>query len=196
MHPCSAPSKSAAPSITAVIPKTSVAVPIAVEEARVQIQTAAEPSTPPSPASPVGVIGAHVVSRTESESETVARRVPQVGVFAPHRPAPDVRWAVGGDIDHLRIGRLNLDRIPAFLCGSRHHLLRRVGQLAVGPGTSAHPLYRAHHISSAGQGTHSQDPWSTGYRWPIARARWEIPPGPGRSGPSSAAWPPPPVELM
>src|ERR1017187_3193451 len=77
MHPCSAPSKSATSSITAVIPKTSVAVPIAVEEARVQIQTAAEPSTPPSPASPaspVGVIGAHVVSRTKSESETVDRR--------------------------------------------------------------------------------------------------------------------------
>jgi hypothetical protein len=154
MHPCSAPSKSAAPSVAAVIPITSVAVPIAVEEARVKIQTAAEPSTPPSPASPaspVGVIGAHVVSRTKSESETVARRVPQVGVFAPHRPAPDVRWAVGGDIDHLRIGRLNLDRIPAFLCGGRHHLLRRVGQLAVGPGTSAHPLYRAHHIGLLGK---------------------------------------------
>src|SRR5450759_2554686 len=42
MHPCSTPSKSAAPSVTTVIPITSVAVPIAVEEARVKIQTAAD----------------------------------------------------------------------------------------------------------------------------------------------------------
>ena len=156
MHPCSAPSKSAAAPITAVMPETSAAIPVAVEEARIKIQAAAEPSAPPSPAapaSPARVIGAHVISRTESESEsqTVARRVPQVGVCAPDRRAPDVSRAVDWDIDHLRIGRLDLDSVPAFLHGRRHHLLWRVRQLAVGAGTSAHSLYRAHHIGLLGK---------------------------------------------
>ncbi len=125
------------------------AEPIAVEETRIQEHASAVPPAvpaPASPATPTREVAAHVNPRAEREPEPESRRVPQVVVARPIRGSPDVGRTIDGNIDHLRIGRHDLDCSLVILDVLGYHLLGSRPQTSIRPCLRAHPLHRAHHI--------------------------------------------------
>ena len=67
-------------------------------------------------------------------------------IIAPRRRSPDVSRIVFRHVDHLRIGRRDVNgRLPALRLG-RNRLLRSGREPAVGLRPRAHPLHRGHHV--------------------------------------------------
>jgi len=143
------PRHAAAKAATAKSSAEATVEAVAIEESGVHKQAVAEPSAAPTPAAPTAPArekAADEKARSKAESESKSRRVPQIGVRAPRRRTVDIFGLVNRDVDHLRIGRLDLDRVLAAFSVHGNHLLRRRLQPSVRLSSRAHCLHRTHHI--------------------------------------------------
>src|ERR1017187_3595838 len=90
---------------------------------------------PPAPAVPPGAeVDAHIDGTAESEGEPAGKerplRPPPVRIGIPHGRAPDPHRIVHRHVDHLGVGRLDIDVLPTGVGGGRHVLLCGGLQLA------------------------------------------------------------------
>src|SRR5271157_6058072 len=103
-------------------PAETVAVSITIEGEVVDEYVAAEPirapaptPTAPTPAAPSAEAESHVDPRSEP---VAIARIEKRRIVSPFRWSPHIVGVIGGDVDHLRIGRLNLDRtLPTLILG-------------------------------------------------------------------------------
>src|ERR1017187_5040030 len=131
---------------------TSITAPakaVMIEKAAVQEERVTEPVKSPAPATPSQAAekaakvntGAESVSNSIADVQVIPRRIIAIG-----GRTPDVLGIVVGHVDHLGIGRLNLNRrlIPLHLCGD---VLLPVGlELTGRHGLGAHPLHGIHYV--------------------------------------------------
>jgi len=154
MRPRRAAPKAAAKSAITKSAAEAAMEAVTIEEPGVHKQPVTEPSAAPTPATPTEPArekAADEKSRSKAKSKSKSRRIPQIRVRAPCRGAVDIFGLVDWNVDYLRIGRLDLDRILAALGIHSHYLLRRRLQPAVGLSSGTHCLHRIHHVGLLGQ---------------------------------------------
>ena len=105
---------------------------VAMDEAVVDEHAVVAPPRMPSPAAPSTPASSEVETHIDPESKSPVRapdewRVEPIRIGVIERRTPKVARIVIGHIDHLRIGRLNVDDGLSGGVGSAHRLLRRGG---------------------------------------------------------------------
>jgi hypothetical protein len=123
VRPNASSAKAAAKASAEVSAKTT-AEAISIKKPAVDKKPMATPTEAPAPATPTAPTREQptdINTRSEPESKTKSRRIPQVRIRAPNGRPPYVCGLVHRNVDHLRIGRLNFDRA---LSVGRYHLLR------------------------------------------------------------------------
>src|SRR5271157_5211270 len=108
----------------------------------------AEPTQAPAPTTEAQQSGEQSSEEcADSTGNTIPdRRIGKRRIVAVNRRAPNVLGIVNGWINHLRIGRLNHDRVLPVLLLIRDTLLRRVCQTPVGARRSAELLDGIHQL--------------------------------------------------
>ena len=121
---------------------------VAMEETAIQIDAAAEPAEAPTPSAPTAAAGeveSEINKRTPAPADAdsrVEQRRPRIDT----RCSPKISRVVGRNINHLRIGGLNLDRRLAILILRHDLFLRSIGQFAGSLGLGPQALDSGHYV--------------------------------------------------
>ena len=116
--------------VPAVVAAVAAIVPTTVPEERVvDVDGPTEPVRAPAP-TPAPGPAAEPEPDVDSQAESEARSVRERRIGAPRRGSPDIDRIVLRHVDHLRIGRHDLDDGLPVLNGGGDRLLRSGGELA------------------------------------------------------------------